>query len=148
MGLICHMYRSLLTSDHFHLQSSICHVYRPFYVVHMGLISVCIGLFWQVAIRRYRAPLVTYIRHILSCMWVSCGSHLSCIQVSFDNWQFPGIELLFGCILDGGNYGVATISRFLEIIGHFCRISSFYTALLQKRCIILRSLLIVAILQS
>ena len=42
-------------------------------------------------------------------------------------------------------YGMATISRFLKIIGLFCRISSlFYRALLQKRPIILRSLLVVA----
>ena len=43
-------------------------------------------------------------------------------------------------------YGVATMSSLLQIIGLFCRISSlFYRALLQKRPIILRSLLIVAI---
>jgi len=41
-------------------------------------------------------------------------------------------------------YGVATISRLLNIIGLFCRIWSLYRALLQKRPIILRSLLIVA----
>ena len=41
-------------------------------------------------------------------------------------------------------YGVATISRLFKIIGLFCRISSRYRALLQKRPVILRSLLIVA----
>jgi len=42
------------------------------------------------------------------------------------------------------NYGVATISRLLTIIGLFCRIwSLLYRALLQKRPIMLRSLLIV-----
>ena len=41
-------------------------------------------------------------------------------------------------------YGVATMSRLLKMIGLFCRISSLYRALLQKRLIILRSLLIVA----
>jgi len=41
-------------------------------------------------------------------------------------------------------YGVATNSRLLKIIGLFCRISSFYRALLQKRLMISRSLLIVA----
>jgi len=41
-------------------------------------------------------------------------------------------------------YWVATISRVLQIIGLFCRISLFYRALLQKRRIILGSLLIVA----
>jgi len=46
--------------------------------------------------------------------------------------------------LSGLSYGVATISRLLKIIGLFCRISLFYWALLQKRPIILRSLLIVA----
>jgi len=40
--------------------------------------------------------------------------------------------------------GVATISRLLKIIGLFCRIPSVYRALLQKRLIILKSLLIVA----
>ena len=40
--------------------------------------------------------------------------------------------------------GVATISRLLNIIGLFCRIWSLYRALLQKRPITLRSLLIVA----
>jgi len=42
---------------------------------------------------------------------------------------------------------VASISRLLKMVGLFCRISSlllFYRALLQKRPIILRSLLIVA----
>jgi len=41
-------------------------------------------------------------------------------------------------------YGLATISRLLQIIGIFCRMSSLYRALWQKRPIILRSLLIVA----
>jgi len=41
-------------------------------------------------------------------------------------------------------YGVATISRLLKIIGLFCRIASLYRALLQKRPMILRSLLILA----
>ena len=41
-------------------------------------------------------------------------------------------------------YGVATISRRLKIIGLFCRISSLYRALLIKRPVILRSLLIEA----
>jgi len=39
---------------------------------------------------------------------------------------------------------VATISRFLKIIGLICRIQSIYRALLRKRRVILRSLLIVA----
>ena len=43
-------------------------------------------------------------------------------------------------------YGVATMSRRLKIICLFCRISSLLRALLQKRPIILRSLLIVATL--
>ena len=41
-------------------------------------------------------------------------------------------------------YGVATISRLLEIIRLLCRIQSLLWALLQKRPVILRSLLIVA----
>ena len=41
-------------------------------------------------------------------------------------------------------YGVATISRLLKIIGLFGRHSLFYRALLQKRPILLRSLLIIA----
>ena len=41
-------------------------------------------------------------------------------------------------------YGVATISRLLKITSLFCRIRLFYRAVLQKRPIILRSLLIVA----
>ena len=41
-------------------------------------------------------------------------------------------------------YEVASISRLLKIIDLFCRIWYFYRALLQKRHIILRSLLIVA----
>jgi len=41
-------------------------------------------------------------------------------------------------------YGVATISRRLKIIGLFCRIWSLLWALLQKRPIIVRSLLIIA----
>jgi len=41
-------------------------------------------------------------------------------------------------------YAVATISRLLKIISLFCRISSLYRSLLQKRPIILRSLLIEA----
>jgi len=44
----------------------------------------------------------------------------------------------------GRPYGVATISRLLKIIGLFCRIPFFYRALLQKRPVILRNLLIVA----
>jgi len=40
--------------------------------------------------------------------------------------------------------GVATMSRLLKISGLFCRISSFYRALWQKRPILLRKLLIVA----
>jgi len=43
-----------------------------------------------------------------------------------------------------GSYGVATISRPLQIIALFWRISSVYMALLEKRHIILRRLLIVA----
>jgi len=49
--------------------------------------------------------------------------------------------------VDSANtYGVATISRLLKIRGLFCRLSSrlFYRALLQKRPIILRSLIIEA----
>ena len=42
-------------------------------------------------------------------------------------------------------YGVATNGRLLRIRGLFCRNTLFYGALLQKRPIILRSLLIVAI---
>jgi len=41
-------------------------------------------------------------------------------------------------------YGVATISRLLEITDLFCRISLFYRAHLQERPVILRSLLIEA----
>jgi len=41
-------------------------------------------------------------------------------------------------------YGVATISRLLKITGLFCRISPLYRSLLQKRPIILRTLLIEA----
>jgi len=41
-------------------------------------------------------------------------------------------------------YGVATSSRLLKITGLFCRISSLYRALLQKRPVILRSLLLEA----
>ena len=41
-------------------------------------------------------------------------------------------------------YGVATISRLLKIIGLFAAYRLFYRALLQKRPVILRSLLIVA----
>ena len=41
-------------------------------------------------------------------------------------------------------YGVATMSRRLKMIGLFGRISSLYRALLQKKPIILRSLLVVA----
>jgi len=41
-------------------------------------------------------------------------------------------------------YGVATISRLLKIIGLFAEYHLFYRALLQKRPIILRSLLIIA----
>ena len=41
-------------------------------------------------------------------------------------------------------YGVATISRLLKIIGLFCRIWLFYRAVLQKRPVILRSLLLEA----
>jgi len=41
-------------------------------------------------------------------------------------------------------YGVPTISRLLKIIGLFAEYSLFYWALLQKRPMILRSLLIVA----
>ena len=43
-----------------------------------------------------------------------------------------------------GIYGVATISKLLKFMGLFCENSLFYRALLQKRPIILRSLLIVA----
>jgi len=43
-----------------------------------------------------------------------------------------------------GRYGVATNRRLLKITGLFCRISSVYRVLLQKRPIILRSLLIEA----
>ena len=39
-------------------------------------------------------------------------------------------------------YRVATISRLLKIIGLFCRISSFYTSLLHKILVVLRSLLV------
>ena len=42
------------------------------------------------------------------------------------------------------DYGVATISRLLKIIGLFCRMSSLIYGFLQKRPVILRSLLIVA----
>jgi len=41
-------------------------------------------------------------------------------------------------------YGVATISRLLKMIGLFAEYSLFYRALLQKRPIILRGLIIVA----
>jgi len=41
-------------------------------------------------------------------------------------------------------YGVATISRLLKIIGLFCRISSLFRDLFQKRPMISRSRLIVA----
>ena len=41
-------------------------------------------------------------------------------------------------------YVMATVSRIDKIIGLFCRISSFYRALLQKRPVIFKSLLIVA----
>jgi len=51
----------------------------------------------------------------------------------------PGLYLVYQI-----RYGVATISRLLKIIGLFCRISPFNRSLLQKRPIILRSLLIVA----
>jgi len=49
------------------------------------------------------------------------------------------------CVDDQNDqYGVATISRLLKNIGLFCRICLFYGALLQKKTIILRSLLMVA----
>jgi len=44
--------------------------------------------------------------------------------------------------------GVTTISRLLKTIGLFCRILSLYRALLQKRPIILRSLLVDAIIHT
>jgi len=47
-------------------------------------------------------------------------------------------------ILSPYYYGVATISRLLKVIDLFCGISLFYRAVLQKRPLILRSLLIVA----
>jgi len=43
-----------------------------------------------------------------------------------------------------GHYGVDTSSRLLQIIGLFAEYSLFYRALLQRRPIILKSLLIVA----
>ena len=46
------------------------------------------------------------------------------------------------------DYGVAAISRLLKIIGLFAEYSLFYRALLQKRRIILSSLLIIHSLQS
>jgi len=46
---------------------------------------------------------------------------------------------------EGEHYGVTTISRLLKIIGLFCRIYLFYRAVLQKRPVIIRSLLIIEI---
>jgi len=48
------------------------------------------------------------------------------------------------CTTKMTDYGVATISRLLKIIRLFCRKSFLYRALLQKRSIFLRSLLIIA----
>jgi len=55
------------------------------------------------------------------------------------------IERLTIAMSKNSSRGVATISRLLKISGLFCRISSlFYKALLQKRPVILRSLLLEA----
>jgi len=61
-----------------------------------------------------------------SCVWHM--THVSDTSLSHRDW-----------------YGVASMNRLLKIIGLFCRISSLFNrALLQKRPIILRSLLSVA----
>jgi len=72
---------------------------------------------------------------VLQCVAVCC-SVLQCVAVRCSVLQ---------CVSWMGTaYGGATLSRLLQIIGLFCRISSLYRALLQKRPIILRYIIIEA----
>jgi len=83
-------------------------------------------------------------------MWLHedmCHSCMRNVRLVVHMWDVPD-EWVFmwafaSHIKCGCPYGVATISRLLKI-GLFCRIPFFYRALLQKRPVILRSLLIVA----
>ena len=62
---------------------------------------------------------------------IVCVSHMNAIHVPLYGRSY-------------GRYGVATIRRLLKRLGLFAEYTLFYRALLQKRPIILRSLLIVA----
>jgi len=74
----------------------------------------------------------------------------TCIYVSWSlKWCMFMYFEVFGCILmflylKGCGYGVAPISRLLQIMISFAEYHLIYRALLQKRPVILRSLIIVA----
>ena len=70
--------------------------------------------------------------------WLMCRSFGSCGS------QELGFQSEAKCCKDTNVYGVATISRLLKIVPLFGENRSLFGALLQKRPIILRSLLIVA----
>ena len=84
-------------------------------------------LFWRACVSwRGAQKIVTWIS-LVSALTLTCDYLLTC--------HYP-------CLLTC-HYGVATISRLLKFKGLFCRNSLFTRALLQKRPMILRSLLIV-----
>ena len=66
-----------------------------------------------------------------------CNSIYICIQTYI-------YTILCAGNINGARYRVATMSRRLKIVGLFCRIQSLYRALLQKKPMITRSLLLVA----
>jgi len=70
-----------------------------------------------------------------------CYSVLQCVAVCCSVLQCV-TEIQSEEAMGESDYGVATISRLLKILGLFCRDHLFYRALLQKRPIISRSLLI------
>jgi len=85
-------------------------------------------LFWLACVSWRGAQKIVSWISLVSALTLTCDYRLPC--------HYP-------CLLTC-HYGVATISRLLIFKGLFCRNSLFNRALLQKRPIIWRSLLIIA----
>ena len=120
--------------------------------IHIELIYVyrCISIHISISVYKYTWA------HIYIWVYIYTHTHIW-LQVYMSSYIYIWVCIYTYMIFTNTNefitldcpnhrqhYGVARISRLLKSLGLFCRISLFNRALLQKRPIILRSLLIVA----
>jgi len=123
-----------------------CFSHKPHLCVWDSLLVFANRLFTCVASRMLQC--VAVCSSVLQCAAVCC-SVLQCVAVCYNVLQCVASRMhhcdMTHFILGSYSiYRVATISRLLQIICLFAEYSLFCRALLQKRPVILRSLLIVA----